>query len=130
MNHRNLLIVLYCMIINCYACSSQSIVLNNRSKFSHEIVGEWELISQSKSDIFVSKYIKFSKDSNAVISSIHDTILYYKYYIKDSTLFLKDINSDILRFPISKLNRDTVIFKYFMEIEHAQMYKRCRIDKW
>jgi hypothetical protein len=120
---------LICIIINYTACSSQAVVLNNHSKFSHEIVGKWELISQSNSDIFVSKYIIFSKDSNAAISSISDTIFYYKYSIKDSLLFLKDIKGNVLNFPIYKLNKDTIAFKYFMEIQHAQIYKRCRIDK-
>jgi len=87
-----------------------------------EILGEWLLIKKQIN----YPMLTFNKDSNAIFSSMGDTVYRFKYYVKDSQLVLRDINGVMSKNVILKLDRDSLIFKSLIKNMKIQSYKHKR----
>jgi hypothetical protein len=114
--HRNFFSVL--LLASLLACSNVS--QKQENNFSSDIVGEWSLTVKQ---VNYPKLI-FNPDSTAVFTSMGDTIYRYRYYVEQSELVLKDINEQLTRDKILKLDKDSLVFETLANNRSVQRYIR------
>jgi hypothetical protein len=116
----NIYIIVNVVLFITFSCSTTK---NEDASWNKLVVGEWVLINPSNKYNYpdISFYNK-----TVIFDRVFDTLLGFRYTLKQSELRLTDINKVDTRCEILKLTRDSLIFKSLFENNAIQRYKRIQ----